>query len=212
MGGAGKRRSGQTPASEGCSGAACPPIPHASSLWGEIAGTARSVNRPSPPMSLKCHFGVINIIAASGVRAASGRTSAADCPPARCQCHARLTLTAASCKSERAMGRVPTEALSHRLLSSSHSVIPVVGGRAGWCVLSQKKEAAGTLRLMRAKGGACRLGGCAGGWKAHDRGHVRGRERRSRITDDNQAVCRCKLAGALPLYWPFELWPFAMFF
>ena len=37
---------GQTPASEGpgCSGVAYPPTPHATSIWGKIAGTARSVN------------------------------------------------------------------------------------------------------------------------------------------------------------------------
>ena len=37
--------SGRTPAIEGCSGAAYPPIPHASSICGKIAGTARSVSR-----------------------------------------------------------------------------------------------------------------------------------------------------------------------
>jgi len=38
-----------TPASEGHSGAAYPPTPHASSLWCKSAGTARSVDLPSPP-------------------------------------------------------------------------------------------------------------------------------------------------------------------
>ena len=44
--------SGRTPAIEECSGAAYPPIPHASSIWGKIAGTASRLLHLSGPILL----------------------------------------------------------------------------------------------------------------------------------------------------------------
>ena len=76
---------------------------------------AELLGQPDPLTSLQ--MGVIFrwitrlSLAASGVRAASGRTYAADYPPALCQCHTSLTLTAASCKSAKGMGRVPRKLL-----------------------------------------------------------------------------------------------------